>query len=151
MSTRNRNKGQKKSNIKNKNRKRSNAHNTNQKKEKQINNTDKIAEMAELKDKIAEMAELKDESDEDENEYYESHHYLDINRKLMSDAKFTKIDCLSENEIVPLKQQTMQNPINKEIKDNIIERLRERQYKIWLIELKTGFNLLFYGVGSKKK
>ncbi len=44
----------------------------------------------------------------------------------------------------------MKNPRNKKLKDNIINNLRKTEYRKWLIELKTGFNLLFHGVGSKK-
>ena len=44
----------------------------------------------------------------------------------------------------------MDNPTNAKVKQSMLDRLRKEKYLNWLIELKSGFNLLFYGVGSKK-
>eukprot|EP01083_Nonionella_stella_P015816 44268_1 len=126
-------------NTKNKNK--SNAKNKNKKKSAKSTTSN-----------IAEMAEFKHQSEDDEDDYDEhlqSEHYLKIN-KSVSDAKFTDIDCLSPNEIVPLKHEAMKHPTNKQLKHNILNTWRDEHYQNWLIELKTGFNLLFYGVGSKK-
>ncbi len=42
------------------------------------------------------------------------------------------------------------NPTNADLKEAMLDRLRTEKYLNWLIELKSGFDLLFYGVGSKK-
>ena len=52
--------------------------------------------------------------------------------------------------MIPLKKKVMAHPTNSAVKQQMLNRLRLEKYQKWLIELKSGFNLLFYGVGSKK-
>eukprot|EP00484_Ammonia_sp_Unknown_P027591 CAMPEP_0197033466 /NCGR_PEP_ID=MMETSP1384-20130603/11860_1 /TAXON_ID=29189 /ORGANISM="Ammonia sp." /LENGTH=409 /DNA_ID=CAMNT_0042463273 /DNA_START=22 /DNA_END=1251 /DNA_ORIENTATION=- len=104
--------------------------------------------------KIAEIAEAKHESDHEEEEEFDEHfkseHYLKLNKKV-SRAAFTSIDCLSWNELQPLKRKAIANRVNAKHKEAYLMKVRREQYRKWLIELKSGFNLLFYGVGSKKQ
>mmetsp|Transcript_28710 Transcript_28710/g.47070 ORF Transcript_28710/g.47070 Transcript_28710/m.47070 type:complete len:400 (-) Transcript_28710:69-1268(-) len=102
-----------------------------------------------LTENIADIAEANNDSDEECDEYFKSEHYLKKG-KLTSKAKFTEIDCLSSMDIVPLKRKAMQQTANKALKERSLYTLRTEKYQRWLTELKSGFNLLFYGVGSKK-
>jgi len=103
----------------------------------------------------AQLAESKQASDgEEEAEleleaHYKSEHYLKVS-KTVSRAKFTAIDVLSPEDIVPLKRRVMAHPTNERLKRRWLDRVRAESYGKWLVELKSGFNLLFYGVGSKK-
>eukprot|EP01084_Bolivina_argentea_P187392 322797_1 len=98
---------------------------------------------------IATQSEEKQYSYE-ENEYFTSEYYLIENNTKKSTKKFADINCVTTNAIIPLKNEILSNPPNKTIKDNMLSEIRTTKYKTWLIELKTGFNLLFYGAGSKK-
>ena len=49
-----------------------------------------------------------------------------------------------------MKRTAIANPVNDKLKQESLDKLRREKYQKWLIELKSGFNLLFYGVGSKK-
>ena len=109
------------------------------------------AKIDSLTSSIADRAEQKYESDGEmeSDEHFKAEHYLKIDKKA-SKAKFTAIDCLEPHEYIPLKLETMRNPANKKLKNEQLDRWRREEYEKWIIELKSGFNLLFYGVGSKK-
>merc|ERR1719491_2437026 len=124
----------------------SNSNSNTNTKAKPTKNVDDIANMAKNVDEM----ESKCESGEESDEHYKAEHYL-IRSKTMSKALFTAIDVLDEEDIVPLKEHVKRHPRNARIKQAHLEHLRAAKYRKWLIELKSGFNLLFYGVGSKKE
>jgi len=100
-------------------------------------------------DSILERADTETKDEFDDDAHYRSEHYLRVS-KAMSKNKFTAIDVLSPNDIVPLKRKAMAQPSNEGLKQQMLDKLRRESYRKWLIELKCGFNILCHGVGSKK-
>ncbi|CAG8709828.1 9636_t:CDS:1, partial [Dentiscutata erythropus] len=76
--------------------------------------------------------------------YFEDHQMKTrtSNNTLAGVGILDKAECINILTKIPIKHKT-------EIES--LKELYKSQYSQWHIELKTGFNLLFYGYGSKKK
>ena len=101
--------------------------------------------------KIAKLADDKKQNESDDeiyDKYNKPEYYLKQNKKV-SNNRFTEIDCLSRHQLVPLKEKVISNPTNQAIKMKFFRNKIRRNNlgKKWYIELKLGFNLLFFGVG----
>jgi len=120
-----------------------------QAKNKNVSRASTIESILERADSEGLESKSVSEDELDDDEHYRSEHYLRVS-KTMSKNKFTKIDVLSPNDIVPLKRRAMARGSNEGVKRRMLDRLRRESYRKWLIELKCGFNVLCHGVGSKK-
>ena len=53
--------------------------------------------------------------------------------------------------MIAIKDKVLSNPSNPELKKSLYENVYRKQYLRWFIQLRSNFNLLFYGIGSKKQ